>query len=231
MKAVFLVHFKSVTIDLDGTLLDTIVDLADACNAMLVELGQPQRELEQIHRFVGKGMAVLVERCLTYGVPPDDDLLNDGIDAFRRHYKQISGRSTRIYPGVIEGLEALRGQGLAMACVTNKPAAFTEPLLERTGLAGYFAVIVSGDTLPYKKPRPEPILHACALMNSTPKANLHIGDSANDIEAACAAGSPVLCVPYGYNEGRAVDSADCDALVSSLLEAAEWIVNAQRCPN
>jgi phosphoglycolate phosphatase len=220
------VHFRSVTIDLDGTLLDTIVDLADACNEMLIELGQPQRDLEQIHSFVGKGMAVLVERCLTYGVPPNEDLLNDAIDVFRRHYAKINGRSTCIYPGVIEGLNALCDQGLALACVTNKPAAFTVPLLERTGLAGYFAVVVSGDTLPHKKPRPEPILHACALMNSTAKTNLHIGDSANDIDAARAAGCPVLCVPYGYNEGRAVDSADCDALVSSLVEAAEWIARA-----
>jgi phosphoglycolate phosphatase len=230
LKEVFLVHFKSVTIDLDGTLLDTIVDLADACNAMLAELGQPQRELEQIHAFVGKGLAVLVERCLTYGVPPNEELLNEAVDVFRRHYTQINGRSTRIYPGVIEGLNALRGQGLALACVTNKPAAFTVPLLERTGLAGYFAVVVSGDTLPYKKPRPEPILHACALMNSTAKTNLHIGDSANDIDAARAAGCPVLCVPYGYNEGRAVDSADCDALVSSLFDAAEWIVRSPAQP-
>jgi phosphoglycolate phosphatase len=223
-------NFKSVTIDLDGTLLDTIVDLADACNAMLAELGQPQRGLEQIHSFVGKGMAVLVERCLTYGVPPNEDLLNEAVDAFRRHYAQINGRSTRIYPGVIEGLNALRDQGLPLACVTNKPAAFTLPLLERTGLAGYFAVVVSGDTLPYKKPRPEPILHACALMNSAAKTNLHIGDSVNDIDAARAAGCPVLCVPYGYNEGRAVDSADCDALVSSLFDAATWLVRTSAQP-
>ncbi|MFZ2855319.1 MAG: phosphoglycolate phosphatase [Rhodocyclaceae bacterium] len=216
-------QFRSVTIDLDGTLLDTIVDLADACNAMLAELGQPLRDLEQIHGFVGKGMAVLVERCLTYGVPPEEQLLDDGVKAFRRHYARINGRSARLYPGVIEGLDALCKQGLLLACVTNKPSAFTAPLLEHTGLAGYFPVVVSGDTLPHKKPRPEPILHACMLMRSAPASNLHIGDSVNDIEAARAAGSPVLCVPYGYNEGRAVDSADCDALVSSLLEAAEWI--------
>lgn len=223
-------HFKSVTIDLDGTLLDTIVDLADACNAMLAELGKPQRRPEEIHSFVGKGMAVLVERCLTYDESPEASLLAAGIDLFRRHYAQINGRSTRIYPGVLEGLDALRDQGLLLACVTNKPAAFTAPLLERMRLAAYFPVVVSGDTLPHKKPRPEPILHACTLMNSTPETNLHIGDSANDIEAARAAGSPVLCVPYGYNEGRAVDSADCDALVSSLLEAAAWIIRAAAQP-
>ena len=75
----------------------------------------------------------------------------------------------------------------------------------------------------HKKPRPEQILHACAEMGSQPASNLHIGDSINDIQSARAAGCPVLCVPYGYNEGRPVDSADCDALVSSLVEAAAWV--------
>lgn len=224
-------RFRSVTIDLDGTLLDTIVDLADACNAMLAELGLPARSQAEIHRFVGKGMAVLVERCLAAESQPGEALLIDGIDVFRRHYAQINGRSARLYPGVIEGLDALREQGLKLACVTNKPAAFTAPLLERSGLAAYFPVVVAGDTLPHKKPRPEPILHACALMGSAPASNLHIGDSANDIDSARAAGSPVLCVPYGYNEGRTVDSADCDALVSSLLEAADWIRHATTRPN
>lgn len=212
--------FRSVTIDLDGTLLDTIDDLAAACNAMLAELGQPLRDLEQIHGFVGKGMAVLVERCLTYAVPPEQQLLDEGIAAFCRHYALLNGRATRLYPGVVEGLNALRHLGLSLACVTNKPAAFTEPLLLRMGLAGYFSVTVSGDTLAHKKPHPEPILYACRQMGSTPASNLHVGDSDNDIAAARAAGSRVLCVPYGYNEGRAVDSADCDALVSSLVDAA-----------
>lgn len=216
-------RIQSVTIDLDGTLLDTIEDLAVACNAMLAELGQPQRTLAEIHRFVGKGMAVLVERCLTATAPPDAEALAAGVDLFRRHYREANGRSARLYPGVLDGLAALRAQGLALACVTNKPAAFTLPLLERTGLAGWFPVVVSGDTLPHKKPRPEPILHACAEMGSQPASNLHIGDSINDIQSARAAGCPVLCVPYGYNEGRPVDSADCDALVSSLVEAAAWV--------
>ncbi len=215
-------RFQSATIDLDGTLLDTVADLALACNVMLAELGRPQRSQEEIHSFVGKGMAILVERCLTDDAPPASALLNTGIDVFRRRYMQINGRSTRIYPGVIEGLAALHAQGLTLACVTNKPAVFTQPLLERMGLTSHFSVVVSGDTLPNKKPHPEPILHACAVMGSSPLANLHIGDSSNDIEAARRAGSPVVCVTYGYNEGRPVDSADCDALVSSLLEAAEF---------
>ena len=212
---------RSVTIDLDGTLLDTVGDLTVACNAMLADLDRPPFAEDQINTFVGKGMAVLVERCLGADAA-DAQLLANAIELFRVHYAASNGRSTRIYPGVREGIAALQRLGLSLGCVTNKPAMFTRPLLERMGLAQHFAVVVSGDTLPFKKPRPEQLWHACAAMGTLPAANLHIGDSANDIAAARAAGCPVLCVPYGYNEGSAVDSADCDALVSDLVEAAAW---------
>lgn len=217
---------RSATFDLDGTLVDSIPDLAAACHAMLAELGQPPRTDGDIHRFVGKGMAVLVERCLTWEAAPEASLLEAGIAAFRRHYADINGRASTVYPGVVEGLEAFRALGLPLGVVTNKPAAFTAPLLERMGLATYFEVVISGDTLAFKKPRPEPLLHACALLATEPGLNLHVGDSLNDIESARAAGCPVICVPYGYNEGRPVDSADCDALVSDLVAAARWAAGA-----
>lgn len=216
----------SATFDLDGTLVDSIPDLAAACHAMLAELGQPPRTDDDIHRFVGKGMAVLVERCLTWEAAPEASLLQAGIASFRRHYADINGRASTVYPGVVEGLEAFRGLGLPLGVVTNKPAAFTAPLLERMGLAGYFEVVISGDTLAFKKPRPEPLLHACTLLATEPGLNLHVGDSLNDIESARAAGCPVICVPYGYNEGWPVDSADCDALVSDLVAAARWAAGA-----
>ncbi len=217
---------RSATFDLDGTLVDSIPDLAAACHAMLAELGQPPRTDDDIHRFVGKGMAVLVERCLTWDAAPEASLLEAGIAAFRRHYADINGRASTVYPGVVDGLEAFRALGLSLGVVTNKPAAFTGPLLERMGLAAYFEVVISGDTLAFKKPRPEPLLHACALLATEPGLNLHVGDSLNDIESARAAGCPVICVPYGYNEGRPVDSADCDALVSDLVAAARWAAGA-----
>ncbi|RZT90872.1 phosphoglycolate phosphatase [Azospira oryzae] len=217
---------RSATFDLDGTLVDSIPDLAAACHAMLAELGQPPRTDGDVHRFVGKGMAVLVERCLTWDAAPEASLLEAGIASFRRHYADINGRASTVYPGVVEGLEAFRALGLPLGVVTNKPAAFTSPLLERMGLAGYFEVVIAGDTLAFKKPRPEPLLHACALLATEPGLNLHVGDSLNDIESARAAGCPVICVPYGYNEGRPVDSADCDALVSDLVAAARWAAGA-----
>ena len=211
--------FQSVTFDLDGTLLDTIPDLAEACRRMLAELGEPPRSQEEVHRFVGKGMAVLVERCLTHGRAPKPIRLAAAIAVFQRHYAEVNGRHTRLYPGVLEGLAAWRASGLPLGVVTNKPAQFTGPLLERMGLADYFVVVVSGDSTAHKKPHPEPIFYACRQFGVEPWRNLHIGDSKNDIEAARAAGCTAFCVPYGYNEGRPVDSADCDALVSDLLAA------------
>jgi len=212
-------HFESVTFDLDGTLLDTIADLAEGCRLMLEEIGAPLRSQAEVHSFVGKGMAVLVERCLTHERAPSAEQLDVAIEAFKRHYAAVNGRFTTIYPGVLDGLAAWQASGLKLGVVTNKPAMFTEALLERMGMSGYFSVIVSGDTTPHKKPHPEPILHACRLFDVAPNRNLHIGDSENDLLAARAAGCPAYAVPYGYNEGKPVDSADCDALVSDLLAA------------
>lgn len=212
-------YFQSVTFDLDGTLLDTIADLAEACRLMLAELGEPTRSEAEVHGFVGKGMAVLVERCLTHAQAPSAETLAAGIAAFRRHYAEVNGRHARFYPHVLDGLREWRLSGLKLGVVTNKPAEFTEALLERMEIADFFDVVVSGDTTAHKKPHPEPILHACRHLGVAPQRNLHIGDSLNDIHAARAAGSVAYCVPYGYNEGLPVDSADCDALVSDLLAA------------
>lgn len=212
-------HFHSVTFDLDGTLLDTIADLAEACRRMLAEVGEPPRSQAEVHSFVGKGMAVLVERCLNHSQPPSPEKLQQAIESFKRHYAAVNGKFTQIYPGVIEGLKAWKASGLKMGVVTNKPGMFTDALLARMGLTGYFDVIVSGDTTAHKKPHPEPLLHACRLFNVRPEHNLHIGDSKHDIHAAHAAGCLAYAVPYGYNEGEPVDSADCDALVSDLLAA------------
>lgn len=211
--------FRSITFDLDGTLLDTVADLTEACRLMLDEMAQPARSEAEIRRFVGRGMVVLVERCLTWEEAPDQAMLAQGIAAFQRHYAAVNGHQAQFFPGVREGLAAWHATGLPLAVVTNKPAAFTEPLLERTGIAHYFSAVVSGDTTPQRKPHPAPLLHACAALGCEPAANLHIGDSKHDIETARNAGCAVYCVPYGYNEGEPLRAADCDALVADLLVA------------
>lgn len=214
---------RSVTLDLDGTLVDTVADLAEAANRMLAELGEPARTTDEVRNFVGKGIPKLVERCLDRGRLPGADRLHFAHEVFKRHYAEVNGSASTIYPGVMEGLEYLKARGVPMGCITNKADAFTTVLLERLGLTPYFAVVVSGDTTAHKKPHPEPVLHACRVLGVQPDENLHVGDSMNDIEAARAAGCPVFCVPYGYNEGQEVDSDDCDALVSTVLEAAQRV--------
>jgi phosphoglycolate phosphatase len=217
---------KAVTIDLDGTLLDTIPDLAAAANMMLAELGRPPLDIEVIRTFVGKGITRLVERTLDADGAPDPALMARALPVFERCYMQVNGRHTTIYPGAKEGLDRLRAQGFPLACVTNKSGRFTLPLLDNVGLASYFKTVVSGDTLERKKPEPDPLLHAAAVLEIAPRDMLMIGDSLNDTQAARAAGCPVFCVTYGYNEGHDVRDLDTDALVDSLVEAAALIEKA-----
>ena len=216
-------HVAAVVFDLDGTLLDTIADLAEASNRMLEELGRPRRALEQIHSFVGKGIPNLVRRCMTEGACATEAEIEHAITVFRRHYAEVNGRQTTIYPGVVETLDAMRELGLRLACVTNKAEAFTLPLLERMGIDHYFGAVVSGDTLPVKKPDPAVLHHACTLLGVDAARALMIGDSANDALAARAAGMPVLLVTYGYSEGMPVDTIECDGLLSLATGALDRI--------
>lgn len=217
---------RAVLFDLDGTLLDTIGDLAEAANLMLAELGRPQRPLAEIHSFVGKGLPNLVRRCLTENAAATEDEIEAAISVFRRHYTVVNGLGTRIYPGILETLEALRARQCKLAVVTNKAGDFTLPLLERMGIAGHFEAVVSGDTLPVKKPDPAMLFHACELLGVAAGEALMIGDSANDALAARAAGMPVLLVTYGYSEGMPVDTIECDGLLSNALQALDHIAAA-----
>lgn len=216
-----LTHIRSVTIDLDGTLLDTIPDLAAAANAMLRELGLPELPEATVGTFVGRGIPNLVGRCLP-GVDGAELLSAQAV--FKRHYAVENGLRSRPYPGVLEGLAAFRDAGLRMAVITNKATAFTEPLLAATGLTPWFEFAIAGDTLPEKKPHPLPVLHACERLGSQPHENLHIGDSKHDAAAARAAGCKVLLVPYGYNEGDDVTKLECDGIVPDLLVAAQMVL-------
>jgi phosphoglycolate phosphatase len=228
VSTAFPLRVKAVTIDLDGTLADTIPDLAAATNMMLRELGRPVLEVERIREFVGKGIPKLVERALAgsgEGAAPAD-LVARALPVFDRFYAEENGRHSVLYPGVSEGLQALRLMELPLACVTNKSGRFTLPLLEQLGLARFFQQVVSGDTLPRKKPDPAQLLHACHGFGVMPREMLVIGDSLNDAQAARAAGCPVFCVTYGYNEGQDVRALDVDAIVPSLIEAKRLIQKA-----
>lgn len=224
----FPLQIKAVIIDLDGTLLDTIPDLAMAANMMLGEIERPPLDIELIRTFVGKGLVNLVERTLaaSFEGTPDSASMARALPIFERCYFEVNGRYTTLYPGVKEGLDQLRAAHFPLACVTNKSGRFTLPLLEMVGLTPYFRRVVSGDTLAVKKPDPAPLLHACSALEIAPRDTLMIGDSLNDTLAARAAGCPVFCVTYGYNEGHDVRDLDSDALVDSLADAVALIERA-----
>ncbi|MGD9942090.1 MAG: phosphoglycolate phosphatase [Burkholderiaceae bacterium] len=217
---------RAVLLDLDGTLLDTIPDLAAASNAMRAELGLTPLPQSTLATYVGKGAEVLVHRALTESLDgrADPEGFARGMAAFERHYEQMNGRHACLYPGVREGLDAMRALGLRLACVTNKPQQFTDPLLMRSGLASYFELTLGGDALPRRKPDPLPLLHAAERLGAAPAETLMIGDSFNDAQAARAAGMPVLVVPYGYNEGRPAATIDADGIIESLPRAVDWIL-------
>jgi len=217
--------FRAVLLDLDGTLLHTAPDLAAAANRMLGELGLPPRAPEEIATFIGRGLPVLVHRALagTLDGLAEQALFERALPIFERCYAEESGRRAEPYPGVVDGLDRMRGLHLPLGCVTNKAARFTQDLLERTDLARFFDCVVSGDTVARRKPDPLPILHACERLGAEARGTLVIGDSLNDVQAARAAGCSVWCVPYGYNEGRPVSELECDAVVGSLLDAARLI--------
>jgi len=217
---------RAVAFDLDGTLLDTLPDLTDAGNAMLTELGRPEVDETRVRSFIGDGVARLVSRLLVGGRDGDPPvaLFDRGMESFERHYRDSLDRRTRIYPGVVDGLAALETAGLKLACVTNKPEAFTRPLLAAHGLDRHLDLVIGGDTLARKKPDPLPLEHCASMFGIEPRALLMVGDSANDVLAARAAGCPVVCVPYGYSGDSHVRSLGADAIVENVLDVARRLL-------
>lgn len=218
--------FDAVLLDLDGTLMDTIPDLAHATNAMRIDLALPPLPEAQVATYVGKGVDNLIHRALSAdlnGTAPSQELFDLGRKSFHRHYHLVNGTKSVVFEGVISGLQAMCDMGLRLAIVTNKPTEFTLPLLERTGMAQYMQAIVCGDTLEQRKPHPAPMLHACALLDCLPARSVAIGDSINDALSARAAGCTVLAVPYGYNEGQSVQTLDVDDIVDTIEAAAHWV--------
>ena len=211
---------KAVLIDLDGTLLDTVPDLADAANAMLAELGRLTLPQDTIRDFVGKGIPNLVGRCLGYPGESDAPDARAALAVFKRHYAAVNGRRTRIYPGVLAGLQAVAQAGVQAAWVPTEAGGCPTRRIAATGLAALLDLTVSGDTLAEKKPHPLPFLHLCERFGIAPAEALVVGDSRNDVAGARAAGCPVFCVPYGYSEGEDVRDLGADAIVGTLEEAA-----------
>ncbi|TBW58870.1 phosphoglycolate phosphatase [Marinobacter halodurans] len=214
----------TILFDLDGTLVDSAPDLAAAIDAMLEGLGRSPAGAEKVRQWVGNGAGVLVRRALAgrfdheNGPHLSDDEFHAAQQRFFDAYADLNGGLARIYDGVEPFLEAAKAAGARLAVVTNKPTAFTGPLLEKMNLAHWFDVAISGDTLPVKKPDPAQLHHAIEQLDGDAGRTLMVGDSINDIEAAQRAGVPVVAVRYGYNYGGGIDEMGADIVVDSLVE-------------
>ncbi|WP_291478598.1 phosphoglycolate phosphatase [Acidovorax sp.] len=215
----------AVIIDLDGTMVDTLGDFAEALNRMLGDLELPPIAAQHIERMVGKGSEHLLRSVLNHvlehmGKAPTaieiEALYAHAWPSYQRHYLAINGHYARVYPGVEAGLQALRHAGLRLACLTNKPTSFALPLLRAKGLEGYFEQVFGGDSFDRKKPDPLPLLKTCEALQTAPARTLMVGDSSNDAQAARAAGCPVVLVTYGYNHGLPAQAVDADGYVDSL---------------
>lgn len=217
--------YDAAIIDLDGTMVDTLGDFSEALNRMLQDLRLPAIAAGQIEQMVGKGSEHLLRSVLKHvlalaGQASEainiESLYPAAWASYQRHYLAVNGQHALVYPGVEEGLHALRHAGLRLACLTNKPTSFAVPLLRAKGLDGYFAKVFGGDSFERKKPDALPLLKTCEALQSEPARTLMVGDSSNDAQAARAAGCPVVLVTYGYNHGLPVRAVDADGYVDSL---------------
>lgn len=223
---------RAALIDLDGTMVDTAPDIVAAANRMLDELDAPALPFITVSSFIGKGVPNLV-RCIldASGISGIFDQQH-AQDLFYKHYRDTNGHFGTVFPGVREGLTALKEAGYRLACVTNKPFEFAETLLQIACLDRHFDVLVGGDSIPQMKPAPEPLLHACRVLEASPSRSLMVGDSAVDVAAAHAAGMPVYIVRYGYPGPDGLAALTCDAFIDSFKQLpallAEPSVNFER---
>lgn len=215
---------RLVAFDLDGTLVDSLPDIAFAVHRTLEELGLPSLADDQVRGWVGDGVTRLLKRVLTgeKQAEPDPKLLERAMDAFKRAYSAHLCVESRVYPGTLELLQTLQGR-CRLACVTNKSAMFTEPLLVALQLSPYLDLIVSGDTVPALKPDPRPLLHASGRFGLAPADCCMVGDSKNDISAAKAAGFHAVALSYGYRQGEDLLALGAEVQFDSLPELLPWL--------
>ncbi|WP_019568869.1 phosphoglycolate phosphatase [Thioalkalivibrio sp. ALMg13-2] len=216
---------RMILIDLDGTLIDSVPDLAFSVDAMMRELGLPERGEPAVRNWVGNGVERLVKRALVNDLDgePDAEQFERALPVFMRIYQENTAGRSPLYPGVREGLDQLKAAGYRLGCVTNKAERFTVPLLREKGILDDFEIVVAGDALPQKKPDPAPLLHAADKLGVDPSEALMVGDSKSDVKAARAAGFQIVCMTYGYNHGKDIRDEHPDAVLDRLDELPDLL--------
>ncbi len=211
---------EMILIDVDGTLVDSVPDLAYCVDEMMKQLDLPVRGEAAVRDWVGNGIERLVRRALIGKLDgePDEALFARAYPIYLDLYAENTSKRSHLYPGVREGIDYLRSNGYRLGCVTNKAAQFTEPLLKELGVYDDFAIVISGDTLPKKKPDPLPLLHAAEFFGVAPVQAMMVGDSVSDVKAARAAGFQIVCMSYGYNHGVDIRDANPDAVIDRLVQ-------------
>jgi len=211
---------EMILFDVDGTLVDSVPDLAWCVDQMMQQLGLPLRGEGKVRNWVGNGVEALVRRALIDQMDgePDAELFARAYPLFLELYADNTSKRSHLYPGVPETLESLKKAGYPLGSVTNKAEQFTIPLLRELGIHDYFSIVISGNTLPRKKPDPLPLLHAAEFFSVQPQNALMIGDSVSDVKAARAAGFNIVCMSYGYNHGVDIREANPDAVIDIMTE-------------
>lgn len=209
-----------IMIDVDGTLVDSVPDLAYCVDEMMLKLERQPWGESMVRNWVGNGVERLVRRALCGELDgePEEAEFDRAYPIFLDLYAANTSKRSKLYDGVREGLDYLHSRDFKLGCVTNKAAQFTEPLLEDLGVAGDFKIIISGDTLPAKKPDPMPLLYAAEYFGVAPENAMMIGDSVSDVRASRAAGFQIVCMSYGYNHGEDIRNYDADAVIDSMAE-------------
>ena len=208
----------AVVWDLDGTLVDSAADIATSLNRLLGENQLAALDEARIRNMIGEGVAVLIRRGFAeHGVTPDARHLEQLVERFLVVYAEVATASTRLFPGAREALKSLSEAGLRQAICTNKPESITRQVITGLGIAGYFDVVIGGDTLPRNKPDPLPLRTALERLQATPERSLMVGDSAIDVQTAHAAGVGVVFVTFGYGPGPS-HPHEADYLVADFAE-------------
>ncbi len=211
---------EMVLIDLDGTLVDSVPDLAWCVDETMKVLDMPTRGEAKVRDWVGNGVPRLIERALVDDLngQPSDALYAKAAPIFMQFYADHPCDRSQLYPHVEQGLQWLLSQGIQLGCVTNKDEQFTLPILKKLAIYDYFKIVISGDTLPLKKPDPAPLLHGANFFDVQPSEAMMLGDSMSDVKAARAAGFNIVCMSYGYNHGIDIRTAKPDAVIDTFAE-------------